>query len=197
LVYEDAFLFHATSELAQSLASGQIMYVLQAHVLLGSYALARGNFLTGQNHVSKAASLARLSLNLAHEIPLTGPHGARSTVLDPVSLQLPAEALGQIDEGERVNAFWTIFSLEKIWGVALGYPLGRSGGGNGVHIQPPWSLAMDHCEKVRRLPTVAWRLWCSRKRYRAGQTRSPQKTTFFGNTFSKFHINGPSVKATC
>ncbi|KAI0027250.1 hypothetical protein K488DRAFT_91084 [Vararia minispora EC-137] len=96
-VYEDTLRSHAESELGNALASGEIVYVLQAHVLLGSHALTCGDFL-----------VAPLSLSL---------HFA---ALDPVLLDdaLP-EPLDQIEEGERVNAFWTVYSLKTIWGVAL------------------------------------------------------------------------------
>jgi hypothetical protein len=126
---------------------GSPLHLLQAHILLGAYNLKLGALLSGRIHLSRAASLAR-SLGL---------HAIRSSrtsqvigVLDVIQMNILPEPLDQVDEGERINAFWTIFALERLWGFALGSPAQPRDGNGDMNVDCPWPLTMEQYDNVIR-----------------------------------------------
>ncbi|KAK7691462.1 hypothetical protein QCA50_004861 [Cerrena zonata] len=107
-----------------------VLYGIQAEVLLANYYLANGRFLEGRYHISAAVSLAvSCKLNLSHTNFTTNP-------LDP------------IEEGERVDAFWQVYVLDKAWAVALKSPSSISEDGLwGTQIDTPWPLTLQEYEQ--------------------------------------------------
>jgi hypothetical protein len=53
-----------------------------------------------------------------------------------------------VEEGERIQAFWTVFTLERVWGFALGTPPRVRSGDGGVSIEAPWPLDMVQYEQA-------------------------------------------------
>lgn len=60
-----------------------------------------------------------------------------------------------MDTGERLNAFWTVFSLDRCWAVVLRCPTIMSDDEiAGSRIDNPWPLDMESYEMVST-PTVS------------------------------------------
>ncbi|KAJ3558426.1 hypothetical protein NM688_g927 [Phlebia brevispora] len=80
------------------------------------------------------------------------PH-AQGLAMDLVrypDLGLSAIDVGDaVQAGELVNAFWTVFILDKLWAVALGASSSITDHISGVPISTPWPLSMEAYEEVR------------------------------------------------
>ena len=60
------------------------------------------------------------------------------------------DSLDSIEEGERIDAFWQVYILDKAWAVALKSPSSISEDGLwGTQIDTPWPLRMQEYEQVR------------------------------------------------
>ena len=58
-------------------------------------------------------------------------------------------SLDPIEEGERIDAFWQVYILDKAWAVALKSPSSISEDGLwGTQIDTPWPLRMQEYEQV-------------------------------------------------
>lgn len=137
--YESVFLERATRYVARASSSDhpqKAKHALQAEILLSHYLFWSGHFLEGRYHCNAAASIA-ISL---------GYHRIRST-------QGPSSngAVDTIEEGEMINAFWTVFFSDKSWAVAMNVPsaLPDHMAHNG-RIDTPWPMDMAQYERVCR-----------------------------------------------
>ena len=99
--------------------SHSVVQVIQAHVLLSTYLYHVGRFVEGSVHTDAAAALA-VHCHL-HKLRSAQPTPPRATYMDPISVVLP-EPRDQIEEGERINAFWMSFAQDRVWAVVLGVP---------------------------------------------------------------------------
>jgi hypothetical protein len=146
--YEATLLSRAASSLNDALARSP-MSALQTHVLLAAYLLSRGRQLEGRTHLSSASSLA-LSCGL-HTVR-SSRGGVSGGSIEPVSVATLAAPRDQVAEGERVNAFWVIFALERVWGAALGAPSriqpSLPSFPQGIRVDTPWPLTMPQYERV-------------------------------------------------
>lgn len=122
----------------------QLLYVLQAEVLLSNYFFHHDRRLEGGYHVTAAVSIV-LASNLHQTHDHRNPTPA--SVSEPYQLPPPADS---IVHGERVNAFWTVFCLDRCWSVALGSQsaLARADFVTS-QISTPWPLDMGDYERVR------------------------------------------------
>lgn len=128
-----------------------IVGVIQAEVLLANYFFSLGRFLEGKYHTSAATSLAvTCRLNT-----LGAPHagGQPTLAMDLIhgpNLGLPALDAGDaIERGERINAFWAVYVLDKCWSVALGSPSSITDqSSSGMRIFTPWPLTMAQYAQV-------------------------------------------------
>lgn len=68
--------------------------------------------------------------------------------MDPITVALP-EPRDQIEEGERINAFWVSFAQDRVWAVVLGVPTAIFDVDGVTQIDTPWPLDMDVYERVR------------------------------------------------
>jgi len=76
---------------------------------------------------------------------------AFTSFIDQIDLTLQ-EPRDQIEEGERINAFWAVFVMDRCLAVMLGPPLVISDmDAPGMHIDTPWPLEMETYERVRTL----------------------------------------------
>ncbi|KAJ6448561.1 hypothetical protein C8R47DRAFT_934920, partial [Mycena vitilis] len=123
------------------------MYTLQAEVLLSYFFLRTADFLEARTHTATAVALV-VGAGL-HEIrslhqPDTPLIGIAATATAPGGLRLrpPADPL---EEGERINAFWAVFMLDKYVSIALDPPHRICGvfEGLGMRIDTPWPLELD------------------------------------------------------
>jgi hypothetical protein len=74
---------------------------------------------------------------------------AFTSFIDQIDLTLQ-EPRDQIKEGERINAFWSVFVLDRCLSVVFGPPLVISDmDAPGMHIDTPWPLEMETYERVR------------------------------------------------
>ncbi|KAI0091656.1 hypothetical protein BDY19DRAFT_904279 [Irpex rosettiformis] len=130
---ESTFLANALLWLRHALASAQqqqriTLNLLQTEVLVAHYMFSNGRLLEGQSHYSAAVSLAlTCGLHKLHTISATP-----STGWLPASTT-PAEDI------EKVNAWWSIFTLEKSWAAFLDVPTMLTERADcGTVIETPW-----------------------------------------------------------
>jgi hypothetical protein len=137
--YEPLFLSRAIQSVAGALGTThphKAKHALQAELLLSNYFFWTGRFLEGKYHCGAAVSIA-ISL---------GSHRVRSS-------QLPGpnpHATDPVEEGEGINAFWSVFFNDKCWGVAMNVPSGMPDQkAPNARIDVPWPLDMTQYERVR------------------------------------------------
>lgn len=149
---EPRFLARAISALTDALGDFDARtrtHALQAEVLLAQYFFCLGRFLEGRYHANAAVSLA-LSCDL-HAIRAAGgaPAGLASLVGIHGIFDLAAPR-DVIEEGERVNAFWAVFNIDRCWSFAVGSPpILCDDAALGTQIDTPWPLEMEDYELVR------------------------------------------------
>ncbi|KAJ7899064.1 hypothetical protein B0H13DRAFT_800211 [Mycena leptocephala] len=109
----------------------QVTQNIQAEVLLAQYFLREGRFLEAMHRINTAASLA-IGCGLHR---LSGPHSERETYALPSTRDA-------VEQGERVNAFWTIMALHKIFSIIMRWPSSVSDILD-EQIDLPWPLEME------------------------------------------------------
>jgi hypothetical protein len=142
-VYEPAFLAHALRSTASSLSGTHprtVLHSIQASVLLAYYFIRTVRFLEAKYHTSAAVSIA-VSAGL-HRI-----RGAHSGA-PPTSEALPPP-VDPLEEGERINAFWSVLTLNNCWAGMDGSPSNVVYGPAGLKIDTPWPLETRHYVEVR------------------------------------------------
>ncbi|PCH36201.1 hypothetical protein WOLCODRAFT_108360 [Wolfiporia cocos MD-104 SS10] len=134
---QSTFLSRALAQVTSAMShtnSSAILYVLQAEILLANYFFDNNRSLEGTYHSTAAASIA-LACKL-HQIRSSRGQTVSSNAqyrLDP--------PLDSIEEGERVNAFWTTYILDKCWSTALGSSSAFvEDESKGTIIDTPWPL---------------------------------------------------------
>ena len=165
--YEARFLAKAVREvsalfLAPGAAHGRtILCVVQAEVLLAHYFFNSGRFLEGRYHCSAAASLAiTCRLNALGHGTGAGA-GLGMQLVGGAYVGLPAADGGDVvAQGERINAFWAVYVLDKCWSVALGSPSSIADqSSSGARITTPWPLSMQQYEQVSTLGVTSLQTW--------------------------------------
>ncbi|KAJ4479064.1 hypothetical protein J3R30DRAFT_3473875 [Lentinula aciculospora] len=116
----------------------KVTQFIQAEVLLGNYFYLAGKTVEGKYHVTAAASLV-LSAGL-HKIRSADVEhsGYLAQALD--TLVPPRDP---IEEGELINAFWTVLTLDSFWNAVHGTPSSISYTSPSVRIDTPWPLIME------------------------------------------------------
>ncbi|KAI0266969.1 hypothetical protein BC834DRAFT_871888 [Gloeopeniophorella convolvens] len=132
--------------------SHQILQVIQAKLLLANYFLQIGHFLAGRHQSDSAASLA-IACGL-HKIRSAQPMPAFTSFVDPIDLGLQ-EPRDQVEEGERINAFWAVFCMDRCSAVTFGGPSVISDtDASGMQIDTPWPLEMETYERGQIYPNL-------------------------------------------
>ncbi|KAK0194190.1 hypothetical protein F5146DRAFT_998615 [Armillaria mellea] len=157
--YEPVILQRAIQAVAQGLSTFQpqiIVQCIQAEVLLANYFFRNGRVLEGKYHTTTAISLV-LSARL-HKIRSTEPTSANSLDVG-VEATLPPP-VDLVEEGERVNAFWTVLILNNCWSAADGSPSNISYTAPDGRVDLPWPLdiASYHELSARKRPFCMSRL---------------------------------------
>ncbi|KAJ4479791.1 hypothetical protein C8J55DRAFT_514391 [Lentinula edodes] len=147
---EHTLLMRALRDTASDLSSSnphphRFMHTIQAETLLGYYFFRNGNVLEAKRHASGAASLVLgCGLNTLRSLHM---QQRGSNPISPVSSEshnlLPPQ--DAVEEGERINAFWAVFTLYRDIAVTVD-PLRSVCGvfdAPGCQIDTPWPLDMD------------------------------------------------------
>jgi len=135
--HESVFLTRAVHNVLSFHAPHQVIHSIQAEVLLSHYFLRNGRFLEAMHRINSAVSL---SIGC-------GLHKQRSpTTNSDVAFEL-APPRDAIEQGERIDGFWTILILHKCWGVSLQWPSTISDVLD-EQINIPWPLEMFAYESV-------------------------------------------------
>ncbi|KAJ6549495.1 hypothetical protein B0H10DRAFT_1288223 [Mycena sp. CBHHK59/15] len=139
IAYEASYLSRALQTGVDALSSthyNAVLHTIQAEVLLAQYFLQNTRFLEGKYHLSAAVSLVISSglhrIRSADSYAVGGPLGPAFHVLTP-----PGD---EIEESERINAFWTVLTLNNCWTTADGSPSNISYMGADARIDTPWPL---------------------------------------------------------
>jgi len=150
--YESVFLARAIESVAGTLGTThphKAKHALQAELLLSNYFFWTGRFLEGRYHCGAAVSIA-ISL---------GSHRIRSS-------QFPSRnphATDPVEEGERINGFWSVFLNDRCWGVAMNVPSGMPDQkAPNARIDVPWPLDMTQYERVRVFVLLMPKIYASR-----------------------------------
>ena len=146
---EQLLLSRARTQIGHSMPnmpSHRILQTIQTYILLATYLFVTGNYLEGRQYCNFAASLV-MSCGL-QKIRTEQLDRGFSTSIDAIDLTLP-EPHDQIEEGERINAFWTTFLMDRCWAIALQTPTIISDSDvYGAQIDTPWPLEMETYERV-------------------------------------------------
>ncbi|KAJ7486163.1 Zn(2)-Cys(6) binuclear cluster domain-containing protein [Mycena galericulata] len=141
--YEASYLSRALRTAVDALSGthtiNTVIHCIQAEVLLSHYFLRNTRFLEGKYHLSAAVSLV-ISSGL-HRIRSADPHAVCGP-LGPAfrALAPPRDA---IDENERINAFWTVLTLNNCWTTADGSPSNISYTVPDARIDTPWPVDVN------------------------------------------------------
>ncbi|KAF7366014.1 Fungal-trans domain-containing protein [Mycena venus] len=136
--YEASYLSKALRTSVDALSGAHnhitILHSIQAEVLLSLYFLRNTRFLEGKYHLSAAVSLV-ISSGL-HRIR-SADSGAAGGPLGPAFRRLPPP-LDAMEEYERINAFWTVLTINNCWTTADGSPSNISYTVPDARIDTPW-----------------------------------------------------------
>lgn len=147
LAQEQAYLTRALQGLPTALPEDprSAIYVMQAEVLLANYFFNANRQLEGVYHTNAAVSIAMASK--LHTIRSSGR--SRSGDSSTYRLPPPADAL---EEGERINGFWTVFTLDRCWAIASGStPAFTDDEATGTQIDTPWPMDLSMYQSVSTL----------------------------------------------
>ncbi|KAK7022979.1 fungal-trans domain-containing protein [Favolaschia claudopus] len=141
--YEIGYLSRALRATADALSSlthpNTVLHCVQAEVLLSQYFLRNTRFLEGKYHLSAAVSLVISSglhrIRTADSYAMGGPLGPAFHSLAP-----PQDA---IEECERINAFWTVLTMNNCWTTADGSPSNISYTVPDARIDTPWPMDIN------------------------------------------------------
>ncbi|KAI0653295.1 hypothetical protein C8Q70DRAFT_1093661 [Cubamyces menziesii] len=134
---EQAYLTRALQHLPTALPEDPrgAIYVMQAEVILANYFFNNKRQLEGVYHTNAAVSIA-----MAAKLHMIRSARRSRTAADPSTYRLPAP-VDTLEEGERINGFWTVFILDRCWAVASGSaPAFTDDESNGTQIDTPWPM---------------------------------------------------------
>ncbi|KAH8105306.1 hypothetical protein BXZ70DRAFT_920252 [Cristinia sonorae] len=146
-IVEETYATHCASLLISTASSeGNFLHIIQAEVLLANYYFHSARFSEGRNHLSIASSLVvthKLG-KIRNQIPLT--LNAKLDLVDMSQYVPPPEST--LDEGERIHCFWTVYSLDKVWAMAVDRQsfIVDDGSPSGT-VETPWPLSMKEFEE--------------------------------------------------
>ncbi|KAJ3919676.1 Zn(2)-Cys(6) binuclear cluster domain-containing protein [Lentinula edodes] len=150
---ESVYLARALAHTANILSSThpqRIIHAIQAETLLSVYFFRTGRILEGKYHMSAAVSLTLgTQLHKIRALPV-GSGNPSVSPLQQISVAGPllSPPIDQIEEGERINAFWIVYTLSNCWGVAVGTLSSAVFESHGSTIDTPWPLDMTDYEQV-------------------------------------------------
>ncbi|KAJ4491665.1 hypothetical protein C8R41DRAFT_372633 [Lentinula lateritia] len=148
---EQAYLSRALLDVANILSSphrDRTVHAIQAEILLAGHFFSTGRILEGKYHLHAALSItiaAKLHKIRSQNTDPGFPGMSSSDIFGNISqLDVP---LDQIAEGERINAFWTTFTMSNCWAVAADSPQNFLVESFGPTVDTPWPLDMGGYEQ--------------------------------------------------
>ncbi|KAI0794193.1 hypothetical protein C8Q74DRAFT_1365705 [Fomes fomentarius] len=134
---EQSYLHRALQEIPTTTAlrddPSSAIYVMQAEVLLANYFFMNNRQLEGVYHTNAAVSIA-----IASRLHMIRSTRRSRTAADATAYRLPPPA-DLLEEGERINGFWTVFVLDRCWSMASGSaPAFTDDESTGTQIDTPW-----------------------------------------------------------
>ncbi|KAL0058002.1 hypothetical protein AAF712_015338 [Marasmius tenuissimus] len=137
-----------------------VVQTIQAELLLATYLFVHSRQLEGQYHLTRAFSLSigarlntiqttrgRPSISIESSIDNVSfsPQSISLCSTPPFSLPHTSDP---VVEGERVNAFWTAFTLCNTWDAVVEAPTSLISVGDGfMEVDTPWPMDMDGYEQ--------------------------------------------------
>ncbi|KZT10176.1 uncharacterized protein LAESUDRAFT_756362 [Laetiporus sulphureus 93-53] len=144
---EATFLSRVLEQLPTALSRSQpvaILHVLQTEILLSYYFMDNNRSLEGIYHSNAAASMA-LACKL-HQIRSSRYLGASTGHATSAPYRLNPPVNG-VEEGERINALWAAYILDKSWSIAFGSSTAfTEEDGKGMVIDTPWPVDLASME---------------------------------------------------
>jgi hypothetical protein len=129
------------------------LYVLQAEVLIAMYLCHTNRRMAGSYHAAAAMSIAvGCKLHKLRSAEWMSSRGTNS-LLDTHATSVPDVQLfppiDDTEEGERIRAFWTVFTLDRCLVVVGQAPSLLAQQGSAVtRVDTPWPLEMSDYEQV-------------------------------------------------
>ncbi|KAE9401236.1 hypothetical protein BT96DRAFT_974902 [Gymnopus androsaceus JB14] len=117
----------------------KVLQCIQSEVLLANYFYRAGRTLEGKYHITAAASLVLSSG--AHKIRTSSPD--TSGYLATFNVNPLSEPSDAIEEGERINAFWAVLTLDAFWNTAHGVPSSITYTSPMARVDTPWPRIME------------------------------------------------------
>ena len=117
-----------------------ILYSLQTEVLISYYLFHKDRRIEGGYHAAAAVSIT-VACSL---------HKIRSPRNSPTAAIILPQPVDVIEEGERINAFWTVFVLDRCWTVWMQSPsvlIDETSAS--TQVDTPWPLDMAGYEQVK------------------------------------------------
>lgn len=141
---EPQLLSLALQHLTSDMSPGRIIYLLQAELLIAYYLCQQNRRLESGYHISAAVSIV-VACNL-HKIRTARNLGSSSP---GINLPPPHD---DIEEGERISAFWYTFIFDRWSAASLDTPSVLMDDSNAnTQIDTPWPLEAHEYEQVRRV----------------------------------------------
>jgi len=151
--YHDILLTRALKHTATDIANlsqrpGSVLHIIQAEVLLANYFFRNGQFLEAKCHSGVAVSLT-LGCGL-HKIRSSQPVSQYPIGVIANTTTSLHQTPDDVEEGERINGFWTVLILHKTLAVALDPPTNVCGAleAPGIQIDTPWPLNIESYKEV-------------------------------------------------
>ncbi|KAJ7019693.1 hypothetical protein C8F04DRAFT_1404156 [Mycena alexandri] len=147
IAQESVFLARALSLTSKGLSDPhpqRVMHTLQAEVLLSYFFFASGRVLEGKYH-----SAAAISLSLSSSL-----HLVRSQSRDTSGTLSPA--VDDVEEGERIHAWWTVMVMDKCWAVGLCETPSFAHRDSLAMVDAPWPLESDDYGKGYLSPSARY-----------------------------------------
>ncbi|KAH9932651.1 hypothetical protein B0H21DRAFT_699628, partial [Amylocystis lapponica] len=156
-MHQSVFLTRSLQHLPSAISiatPATILFVLQAEILLSYYFLDHNRRLEGAYHSNAAVSITlACRLNMTRSMR-AAPSARNTDALGGTEFRL-LPPLDDVEEGERINAFWSAFVLDKCWAVSLGTTSAFADDeSTGTQIDVPWPLGMADYENHRLHPDV-------------------------------------------
>ncbi|KAE9398718.1 hypothetical protein BT96DRAFT_1105677 [Gymnopus androsaceus JB14] len=117
----------------------KVLQCIQAKVLLANYFYCAGRILEGNYHVTAAASLVLSSGT--HRIRTSSPDASGFVATSNVNRL--AEPRDAIEEGERINAFWVVLTMDAFWNTVHGVPSNIPYTTPMARVDTPWARMME------------------------------------------------------
>lgn len=150
LVFLRRALHYTATEIGLGATTAHLVHTIQAEVLLATYFFQNNKPLEAEFHTNGAVSLAlACDLHKLHSV-----RSGRSVVgmyhCNPAAEVFPRPPLDAIEDGERINAFWSVFCLQKHLMVSGSRISNHFGGleAPGADIDTPWPRDMVGYEAV-------------------------------------------------